>query len=486
MKQSYFIGIDIGTQGARVVMLDHKGKQLIAVEDAFTLTAGQSETQSPQQWWRYCYGLLQSVCRALAGEIDLSSVKAITATSTSGTIIPLDKNNEPLHEAIMYSDTRSAEQALRCRGMALASGYRGYTGFNSSSGLPKMLWFMENYPQKRRELNRFIHAADFITGKLSGNFSATDHTNALKSGFDVRTLQWPDYLFDALPLQRKWLPDTVSLGTPVGVIKKELAKELHLSPHTIVTAGLTDGCASQVASGAVNAGNWNTTIGTTLVIKGVTRNEIIDPSGALYCHRHPQGYWMPGGASNTGAGWVNRMFDPARTGEFNAAAARLIPTGKLAWPLMHHGERFPFAAPQARGFAPDQVKESELFAAYLEGVAYIERYAYEKIMDLSGEKVEQVFAAGGGSLSDTWLTIRSSVLDLPIRKMKNVSGAAGAAIVAASQTHYNALTEAAQAMTEPEKLIQPNSRLAAEYEKHYHRFINTLIEKGYISQQQHV
>lgn len=486
MMESYFIGIDIGTQGARVVLLDQKGKQLAANEEVFTLTARQAQAQSPQQWWQSCYSLLQSVCMALVTEIDLSCVKAITVTSTSGTIIPLNKNNEPLHEAIMYSDTRSAEQALRCREAALASGYGGYTGFNSSAGLPKMLWFMERYPEKMGELSRFIHAADFITGKLSGNFSVTDYTNALKSGFDARALEWPAYLFDTLPLQRKWLQDVVPSGKPVGVIKKELSGELNLSPQVIVTAGITDGCASQVASGAVNAGDWNTTIGTTLVIKGVTKKEIIDPSGALYCHRHPQGYWMPGGASNTGAGWVNRLFDPARTEELNVAAAQLIPTGKLAWPLMQDGERFPFVAPQARGFAPGEIKEAELFAAYLEAVAYIERYAYEKIMGLSGEKIEQVFAAGGGSHSDTWLIIRSSVLGLPIRKMKNVSGAAGAAIVAASQTHYNSLTEATQAMTEPEKLIQPHSTLAVAYEKHYHRFINALKEKGYISQQQYV
>src|SRR5690606_39859763 len=69
-----------------------------------------------------------------------------------------------------------------------------------------------------------------------------------------------------------------------------------------------DGCASQVASGAVNIGDWNTTIGTTLVIKGVTNEEIKDPEGRLYSHRHPEGFWMPGGASNTGADWVSADF----------------------------------------------------------------------------------------------------------------------------------------------------------------------------------
>src|SRR3546814_8669540 len=70
---------------------------------------------------------------------------------------------------------------------------------------------------------------------------------------------------------------------------------------------MTDGCASQVASGAVSPGTWNTTIGTTLVVKGVTRQSLNDPEGRFYSHRHPDGYWMPGGASNTGADWVQEF-----------------------------------------------------------------------------------------------------------------------------------------------------------------------------------
>ena len=75
-----------------------------------------------------------------------------------------------------------------------------------------------------------------------------------------------------------------------------------------VTVGITDGCASQIASGAVKPGDWNTTIGTTMVIKGVTKKQIVDEEGRIYSHRHPAGYWMPGGASNTGADWVTNEF----------------------------------------------------------------------------------------------------------------------------------------------------------------------------------
>ena len=360
------------------------------------------------------------------------------------------------------------------------SGYTGYSAFNSSSGLPKMIWFLKNFPAKIEQLGRFIHAADFIIGKLSGNFSVTDPTNALKSGFDVRTMEWPAYLVEKLPLKKEWLQQHKPSGTPAGIIQHELASKLGLSPKTIITTGMTDGCASQVASGAVNPGDWNTTIGTTLVVKGVTRQAINDPSGALYCHRHPEGYWMPGGASNTGADWVSKLYEAKDLVELSKAASNMIPTGHLAWPLLQDGERFPFVAPTAKGFKPPGLEGEELFAAYLEGVAYIERYAYEQINILSGETVRQIFTAGGASNSNTWLLIRSSVLGLPIRKMENVSGAIGAAILAASGTYYKSLTEAANAMTKEETLVKPSVPLAKAYEKSYHEFVNLLKEKGYI------
>jgi sugar (pentulose or hexulose) kinase len=169
--------------------------------------------------------------------------------------------------------------------------------------------------------------------------------------------------------------------------------------------------------------------------------------------------------------------------ELNCQAAVLMPTRHIAWPLLQQGERFPFIAPQARGFAPSGLSEGELFTANMEGVAYVERYAYELIRRLSGEQVQAVFTAGGGSQSDAWLLIRSSVLDLPIYKMRHVSGAVGAAILAASRTYYHTLTEAGQAMTQTEKKILPVPRLVAAYEEGYRQFLKILQDKGYISQE---
>ncbi|MEO9003134.1 MAG: FGGY-family carbohydrate kinase [Ginsengibacter sp.] len=479
MKAPYFLGIDIGTQGARVVLIDVEGNIAGSSEETFPLNNQSREEQSPEGWWEACLRSLKVLFGEAKATVDLEKIIAVSVTSTSGTVIPLDKGHNPLHNAIMYSDKRSADAGLLCQEMALRYHPDGYTGFNASSGLSKMVWFAKTYPDKTKKIAKWIHAADYIIGKLSGCWAITDYTNALKSGYDLCKEEWPAYLFEHLSLKKEWLPEVVPSGTPVGTISSSLAEEFGLSKNMQVVAGMTDGCASQVASGAVNPGEWNTTIGTTLVVKGVTTKEIKDPEGRLYNHRHPEGFWMPGGASNTGADWVTKQFSD-HLPELEKQSLELIPTGLMAYPLQQEGERFPFIAPQARGFLPEGLKPAQVFAANMEGVAYIERYAFEMIENLSGEKVNAVFTAGGGSKNNTWLTIRSNVLNLPIYKMKYVTGAVGAAILAASKTYFKSITEAASALTRIEKEVEPTKDLAAKYEEDYKEFVRILKGKGFI------
>ncbi len=480
MEAPYFLGIDIGTQGARVVLIDVKGNMVAGSEEAFPLNSQSREEQSPAEWWQACLRSLRALLVEAEKIISLTDIKAISVTSTSGTVIPLDRHNEHLYNAIMYSDNRSAAQAKICKQAALEYNSSGYTGFNSSSGLSKMVWFVQNFPAHAQHVAKWVHAADYIIGKLSNCWGITDYTNALKSGYDVENMKWPSYLYNELPLKKEWLPHVVASGTPIGTIAPSLGGEFGLDKNVQVVAGMTDGCASQIASGAVNVGDWNTTIGTTLVVKGVTKVEIKDPEDRLYSHRHPEGYWMPGGASNTGADWVTKEFKEDLD-KLNKEARKIIPTGHIAYPLRQEGERFPFIAPHARGFEPEHLSTLERFAVNMEGVAFVERYAYEMIEQLSGEKVKAVFTAGGASNSDTWLTIRSNVLNLPIYKMKYVTGAVGAAILAASKTHFTTIMEATKALTQIQKEVYPSKELTESYNKMYKEFIEALQQKGYIN-----
>jgi sugar (pentulose or hexulose) kinase len=342
-----------------------------------------------------------------------------------------------------------------------------------------MVWYTHQYADQQEKIHTWVHAADYIIGKLSGNFRTTDYTNALKSGYDISRNEWPSYIYEHLPIQQKWLQEVVPSGTPIGQLKAEIATLLNI-PTIDVVAGMTDGCASQVASGAVNPGDWNTTIGTTLVIKGVTQQEIKDPQGRLYCHRHPEGYWMPGGASNTGADWITKEFNDDLE-SLTEKASTLFPTNHISYPLQQEGERFPFISKLARGFAdPSIADKATLFTAGLEGVAFIERLAFELVKELSGEEVKAVYTAGGGSNSDVWLQIRSNVLNCPIHKMAHTSGALGAAILASSKTHFTTLNEATNAMTTITSTTLPSPKIVAIYEQQYQKFKNELIKKGYL------
>ncbi len=477
-EKAYFIGVDLGSQGMRVTVLDNSGNIIASADEAMTLTASSRQEQNTGLWWQLCVQCMRNVMQKLEAP-EKKYIIAVAVSSTSGTVIPLGKNDQPVHNAIMYSDSRSAVQAEHCARVARAKVQRGFTGFNSSCGLPKILWYAAHFPGKAAEIKRWIHAADYITGKLSGVFGTTDYTNALKTGFDLSNLCWPEYITNELGIKKEWLQQVVPSGTVIGKVNKAAAVETGLPEHILVTAGITDGCASQVASGAMQPGEWNTTIGTTLVIKGVTKEPIVDPEGRIYNHRHPEGYWMPGGAGNIGADWVAKEFS-GQLSDLNEAAEHLIPTGEIAYPLMQEGERFPFKASQARGFQPANLSPSSLFTAKMEGVAYVERYAYELISRLSGEKITQVFTAGGASNSDVWLRIRSAVLNIPVHKMKYVSGAVGAAIVAASQTWFNSLSTAAKVLVQTEKLIMPEKELCEKYEPLYHTFMDELRSREYI------
>ena len=476
---TYFFGIDVGTQGARVILVNEVGKIFGSGSREFALDEDFRKEQSPDAWWDACVNIIDEIIQNLNASVDRKLIQAISVTSTSGTVIPLDKNNKPLYKAIMYSDPRSENQGKRIKSIAGMYNPNGYTGFNASSGISKILWFIETFPDQVDQISTWIHASDYVVGKLCNNYQVTDYTNVLKSGYDLEKLKWPKFVTEELGLKSEWLQEVVPSGTVIGQLDSVLANRWGLEELDVVV-GLTDGCASQMASGAVSPGDWNTTIGTTLVIKGVTHNQIVDSLGRLYSHRHPEGYWMPGGASNTGADWISLDFNTENLDSMNLLAEQLIPTGLIAWPLKQKGERYPIMSPDAQQISPNTSSKSELYAANLEGVAFIEKLAYEIIEDLSNEKVFEVYTAGGGSKSDVWLKIRASVLNVPIHKCKEASGALGAAIMAASQTYYSSLTQAAKSMTSVDKIVLPDPKMVKSYSKQYIEFKNKLKELKYL------
>ncbi|WP_242513846.1 FGGY-family carbohydrate kinase [Aeribacillus pallidus] len=478
-SQPIFIGIDIGTQGIRTIAIGYNGTIYAASTVTFNLAKGNElrMEQSPFMWWQHTAESIRQVANSLKEQKILNQVVSLSVTSTSGTVIPLDKQYEPLYNALMYSDSRSASEAALCREAAFAAGH--YTAFSSSYGLPKIVWFHKHFPQIAKDVCLWAHPTDYIIGKLTGKWGITDYTSAFKSGYDLNNEKWPEYIEKTLKIPVKLLPIVLPSGTFAGNVSKECMEETGLPENVSVTLGLTDGCASQFASGSLSPGNWNTTIGTTLVIKGITYEPIIDEKGILYNHRHPDGYWMPGGASNTGGDWISIDYSKDELAYLNSKAYEYFPSRWISYPLRQKGERFPFAFPDIQGFDEPGLTKEQLFISRLEGVAYLERMAYEMIEKLSSEKVRAVFTAGGGSSSDVWLTIRSNVLKKPIIKMKHSDGAIGAAIVAAA-SYFGSIQEAGENMLKREKEVMFEEHISEQYEEGYERFIQALKKRGVV------
>ena len=146
---------------------------------------------------------------------------------------------------------------------------------------------------------------------------------------------------DALGVPPDLLPELVRSGTVIGAVSRAAAAATAIPPGTPVIAGMTDGCAAQLGAGALRPGCWNSVLGTTLVVKGVTRELIHDPLGAVYSHRAPNGDWLPGGASSCGAGLISRDFAGRDLDELGRAASAHEPAAMLAYPLGLGGRAVP-------------------------------------------------------------------------------------------------------------------------------------------------
>ncbi|HHW02621.1 MAG TPA: FGGY-family carbohydrate kinase [Thermoanaerobacterales bacterium] len=479
------IGIDIGTQGVRNIAVDESGKKIcIAHEELqpFTSINRGWKEQNPKDWeraFRICFKkLLEGI--KIQG-YSLSEVKAISVDGTSGTIIPIDNNNLPLMNAIMYNDSRAGEETEHIKSLTVNFSDKVGYSFNSSFALPKILWIKENLQEVYQNTWKFIHQTDFIVGVMTGIYDITDHSNALKTGFDLVDYKWPDSIIEKLGLDLQKFPRVIRPGDVIANISKNFAQEFGLSCDTTVVAGMTDGCAGQVASGAVQEGTWNSILGTTLVVKGITQNLIKDRCGRIYSHLHPEGYWMPGGASNTGGECLEKVFPAIDYKDWDLKAERYLPTNLIIYPLVKKGERFPFINSEAEGFiSGESQSDIELYAGYLEGVSFFERLCYDTLSDLGATVSDKIYVTGGGTKSRIWMKLRASVLNKTLLMPKISDPCMGSAVVAASRTVYKNLLEAAANMVRPGEIIAPDHRFTGVYEEKYNTFKCIMRQKGYI------
>ncbi|NVM02174.1 MAG: hypothetical protein HWN67_07550 [Candidatus Helarchaeota archaeon] len=475
-----FGGIDVGTTGVKVIISDEQGNVISSISHDFkfsklSLPDGYSE-QNPKIWWEELKSTLKLIIRDLEGKfLFASDIKAISVDSTSGTIIPIDKNHEPLHNALMYNDNRSINEAKKINDLSQDF----YLKFKPSFALSKILWFRENKPKMYINTYKFVHAADYLVGKLTGDFSISDSSNSLKTGYDIIRKRWPPF-FEELGITLDKLPEVVQPGEKIGEITKKCAEETGLSTATNVVAGVTDGTAGVIASGAVNPRDIFNVIGTTLVERVVTKKLIIDKEGRIYCHQLPTGNFLPGGASNVGGEVLKKHFPNDNLKVMDKKSTEYKPSNLIIYPLARKGERLPFINPLAESFVVGEPKDKyHLFTGCLEAVAYVERWILDILKKLGAKLGTTVYSTGGGAYSDEWCQIRADVLNKIIRRPMIVESAMGAAILAAKYAIYKDLVKATKKMVHYRDHFVPNSEMKKIYEAIYKKFRDECDKRNY-------
>jgi sugar (pentulose or hexulose) kinase len=480
------LGIDVGTQGVRAVAADASGHLIAQAKSRFErinlpdLPAGYFE-QDPAEWWQATRDCLRSIVAQLRDQgLASGNIVAGSVDSTSGTIVLLDAKNQALRPALMYNDRRAEAETAQVNDVGKVHCAKlGYL-FNSSFALPKVLWLARHEPETWTQTKRVAHAADYIVGKLTQTFDVSDQSNSLKCGFDLADGAWPGFIESHLGIETRRLPRVVFTGEPIATISKECAEETGLDERTTIVAGMTDGCADQIASGARQIGDWNTVLGTTLIFKGLTKELLVDPQGRVYCHLHPMGYWMPGGASNVGARAIDERFPNVDRRAFDCEALKVSPTALTIYPLLQKGERFPFNREDAEGFIIGQSSSDlESYAGHLEAIACVERLGYDVLRSLGAPIGSRIYTTGGGAVSAEWLQIRADVLNSELARAANASAAMGSAIIAASRTLFANLADASEQMVQLDCVVEPRLASVPLYEEVYQRFTTEIHRRDY-------
>lgn len=408
--QDTWIGIDLGTQSVRAIAATNDGDIIGSGAHPLSSTrVEQRHEQRPEDWWIAVGHACSQMCRT----IDPSHrIRGVAVCGTSGTVLLTDGRGRAVTSALMYDDARAAAECDEANAVGAALWEKlGYQRIQAVWGLPKLMWLLRKGggPAKRY----LSHQADFIAGRLAGTRLPSDISNALKTGCDTILQRWDVAVMEQLGVRHEVLPELRRSGAQIGTVGAAGAAHTGIPMGTPIIAGMTDGCASQLSSGAISTGSWNSVLGTTLILKGTSSALLQDPAGVVYSHRSPDGRWLPGGASNSGAGALTRFLAKADLDALAVEADRQAGPPALAYPLASaKGERFPFVASEATAFFLGEAPADpvDTFLAITFGLASIERLCFD-YLDLLGLPTHgRLSLTGGGSRSRFWNDLRATML----------------------------------------------------------------------------
>ena len=456
MADKYVLAIDQGTTSSRAIVFDHSG-QIVATgqkehEQIFP-RAGWVE-HNPIEVWNNVRAV---VAEALSSaSVNHQEIAAVGITNQRETTVVWDKKTgEPVYNAIVWQDTRTAKIVEDLGGDEGQDKYKARVGLPLATYFcgPKVKWILDNVDGARER----AEAGDLVmgtmdtwvlwnmTGGVDGGVHVTDVTNASRTMLmDLKTLSWDADIAADMTIPMSMLPEIKSSAEVYGV-----GRAAGLLPDVPIAGILGDQQAATFGQACFEPGMAKNTYGTGNFMLLNTGEEIVPSKNGLLttvCYKigdKPAIYALEGSIAVTGSlvQWLRdnmKMFDSAP--EVEELAATVEDNGGAYFVPAFSGLFAPYWKSDARGALVGltrYVNRGHIARAVLEATAYQTREVLEAMEADSGVKLAELKVDGGMTMNETLMQFQADQLGVDVvRPVVAETTALGAAYAAGIAVGY--------------------------------------------------
>ncbi|WP_298914242.1 xylulokinase [uncultured Roseobacter sp.] len=435
---SIFAGIDLGTSGIKIALIDADGQCLAQASRSCAVDRphqGWSQ-QEPDLWWHLTTEIFDELAQNQS-----KLMSGIVGISLSGQMLGsvlLDGKNRPVAPCLLWNDQRSLAECQILLDRVPDIGWR--TNGQPDPGLtaPKLLWMAQHWPSALDRADILMLPKDYVrlmmTGERASDISDASGTMLL----DCATASWDDELIEAAGWDRSKLPSLLPSYAAAGYLKSELSERWGMPSRVLVATGCGDNYAGALGVGAARPGTAALSVGTSGVLSAVDDRFRPNPEKAVLTtpHAAPDTFLSMGVvmSATQSLDWIADLTATSSAELATLADQKIANIGMSAFPIARPsltGVRTPDNRPDAlaalSGISAITDKV-DLAYAIMEGVAFQFYDAY-LAQTQSGVPINEMVAVGGGTRSDLWVQLIASLMN--IEMMVPVNGDISACIGAA-------------------------------------------------------
>lgn len=471
-----FLGIDIGTGSVKACLLNEQGT-IIHHEQKFYQ---HKETQ---------LGFHEIDALLIASNtFDLIKISnnqfntdtlSICFSSAMHSVMAVNEYNVPLTPLMLWSDTRSKEEATATINSNHAAMIYNNSGVPVHPMLPltKIIWLQKYQPEVFNAAYKFISIKEFILYYLIKEYKI-DYSLAASSGmFDMKTLDWNNDTLSLANINKEKLSAIVSTKWSTQNIDANFKKQLNLPKNTTIVIGSSDGCLANVGSNLLLNKDIAITIGTSAAIRINSSHKIFNTSSNNFNYLLEPGLFVCGGASNNGGNVMDWLIDQYKYHNnkeiLEEAFSVDTETDELIIVPYFLGERAPVWNANATKIIygnKNNYLRKHIARAVLEGVVMNLYLIAESILKDS-TRIEKIVAGGGFTQSNSWLQLVADVFNLPVYVYSNADvSALGAAIWSGYCKNHFSLNDERIFSEKEIKIFYPNLTHHKIYQKKYSIF----------------